>query len=502
MANQAVLPLTAEITAQPQHGLRRAQAFVGPVLLSLVVTGVLYASRTQDVGVLDVSLAFLLNCIAFVLYRAWTENNKTPAKWSAAPLLLTIAVASAQYFGAGIFWSSRTQGNLDRGPYLLPHAICTTALVLSLLFVAAVYYGTQLRVADSLCSTHLPYLRSDATAWNYCRLVLAVGIATVHTLDSAMAMEGFRGVFINAMAIVPLAAFCIIFRRYLQGEASWTDKALLVLFAANRAFTGIASGWLGSVVEFAVVLIVIYVSVRKRLPLTALAIVLGYVIFMQPGKTKFREEFWYGGREASAIERVNFWVGTSAQAWGDILSNRATNTDASNILSQTADRTSLISTTAQVVEQVPSTIPYQNGGTYGFLLISWVPRFLWPDKPSASEVNHLYQVTFRITHEKDLESVSLAPGIIGEAYWNFGWAGVVMMSLLLGIFLRFLELQCARQNSGIFMNTLIVITIPQFLAIGAHMGTYVGGLLLQVLVLLAGFAPVLVFRSRSAAPPA
>jgi hypothetical protein len=47
------------------------------------------------------------------------------------------------------------------------------------------------------------------------------------------------------------------------------------------------------------------------------------------------------------------------------------------------------------------------------------------------------------------------------------------------------------------MNTVIVITIPQFLQVGAHMGTYVGGLLLQVLVLTAVFTPVLTMKSKA-----
>jgi len=73
---------------------------------------------------------------------------------------------------------------------------------------------------------------------------------------------------------------------------------------------------------------------------------------------------------------------------------------------------------------------------------------------------------------------------------------VVMMSLLLGVFLRFLEVHFARHSSGIFMNSVIVIMIPQFLGVMAHMGTYIGGLPLQVAVLIAAFLPVLVFRHQ------
>lgn len=496
MANEASLPLPNDaLTAAPQRR-RQSVQYAVPVGASLAITALLYSARKYEISLLDVGLAFLPIFSACMLYRAWTENNKSTEKWSAAPMLLTLALAYAQTFGAGIFWSSRLVSNVDRGPYELTPTACTIALILAVVSFASLYYGTQLRVADALTVNVLPYLKEDRFTWNYLRFIMVLGIATAHMVDVALSAEGLRQVLLWFINYVPLTAFCLLFRRYLNGEGSTTDKVLLALFAANKVFAGIASGWLGSAVGFLLVVITVYISTRKRLPVAALVIVLAYVVFMQPGKMRFREQYWYGEHTGSAVERATFWVQSSAEVWGDVLSNKEGGAKVADLFSATTDRTSLIAFTAQMVEYVPTVIPYQNGSTYAFLLVSWVPRAFWPNKPSASDVNHLYQTTFRLTREENLGNVSLSPGIAGEAYWNFGWAGVVLVSLLLGIFLRFLEVQCARHNSGAFMNALIVVTTPLFLSVESHMSTYIGGLPVLFIVVLAAFAPVLTIRAR------
>lgn len=498
MANEAHLSTPREVLLSAPTRRRQSLGYVWPIGVSVAIVGGMYASRKYEVSLLDVILSFVLILTTCVLYRRWQENNKRSETWTAAPLLLTLALAFSQTFALGIYWSSRVITDIDRGYRPLEPWACTTAILMSVVALGAIYWGTQLRLADACCVKFIPHLKNQQLTWNYCRVWLAIGVITAHNIALIGSMEGLRQVAFNVMLYVPLAAFCILFRRCLEGVGTTTDKVLLIIFAANQVFAGISSGWLGSALTFMMVSVAVYIGSRNRLPIAALLVMVVYTIFMQPGKERFRNEYWYGGRTGSAIERVAFWVQASTEAWGDVLFNKNESTKVTDLLSTTTDRASLIAFTAQIVEEVPIVIPYQNGKTYGFLLVSWVPRALWPGKPSASEVNHLYQTTFRLTREENLDNVSLAPGIIGEAYWNFGWAGVVIIGMLLGLLIRYMEMQFARRSSGVLLNAIIVGMLPLLLGVEAHMGTYIGGLLLQMIVILAAFAPVSTLRSTSA----
>jgi hypothetical protein len=60
-------------------------------------------------------------------------------------------------------------------------------------------------------------------------------------------------------------------------------------------------------------------------------------------------------------------------------------------------------------------------------LIALVPRILWPDKPSTTAVgiDLYYYLTGRTTSQ-------IAMTVPADVYWNLGWAGTLIIPLLLG----------------------------------------------------------------------
>jgi hypothetical protein len=61
--------------------------------------------------------------------------------------------------------------------------------------------------------------------------------------------------------------------------------------------------------------------------------------------------------------------------------------------------------------------------------VAAVPRFFWPDKPIMTRFGgELYDQFWATT---DAAS-ALAPTYTGEAYWNYGPLGVVVVSILIG----------------------------------------------------------------------
>jgi hypothetical protein len=91
------------------------------------------------------------------------------------------------------------------------------------------------------------------------------------------------------------------------------------------------------------------------------------------------------------------------------------------------ERMYLLSQVAHVLDVTPADVPFQGGQTYAFVAVTLVPRFLWPDKPSVNDANRFYQRAYGLTAERQLAGVSIAVGVLGEAFINFGWPGVIVM---------------------------------------------------------------------------
>jgi oligosaccharide repeat unit polymerase len=83
---------------------------------------------------------------------------------------------------------------------------------------------------------------------------------------------------------------------------------------------------------------------------------------------------------------------------------------------------------AVVVQAFPDLIPYQKGRSLVPLVLGWVPRAVWPDKP------YPFSLFMNFLNGETLEArtASIAVGIPGEGYGNFGVLGVFLWALLMG----------------------------------------------------------------------
>jgi hypothetical protein len=85
-----------------------------------------------------------------------------------------------------------------------------------------------------------------------------------------------------------------------------------------------------------------------------------------------------------------------------------------------------------VVEGFPKQIPYESGKSLVPLVLGWVPRTLWPDKPYPFS---LHANTLR-GESLEFRAASIAVGLSGEGYGNFGLAGALFWGALMGLACR------------------------------------------------------------------
>ncbi len=86
-----------------------------------------------------------------------------------------------------------------------------------------------------------------------------------------------------------------------------------------------------------------------------------------------------------------------------------------------------------VLDRVPDDYPLQLGDTFvSYTLTAVIPRVLWRDKP----LFNMGQETTRLFFDHEIGGTSTSIGTLGDAYYNFGLFGLLLMPPV-GVWLRF-----------------------------------------------------------------
>ncbi len=110
--------------------------------------------------------------------------------------------------------------------------------------------------------------------------------------------------------------------------------------------------------------------------------------------------------------------------------------------------------------QTPALLPYLHGTTLGSIFYNFIPRALWPDKPTIG-LSRFFSYTYWGHSPDSARPVSMAITHVGELFMNFGKWGVLGGMFLLGIFYQsmyrwFLQNQ---NKSGIFIYTFLLVSV-------------------------------------------
>jgi hypothetical protein len=458
-----------------------------PVLLHagvpLIVTAALWATSLNEVTLPQIIAALILCWIPWAAYREWNRGMR-----ETIPLFFLVGVMYWLAYAVPLFWL-RHSINLITGAHQLSEDAITRSLYLAVLGVATLGVGIRVAGRWRFMKSLRPDIYRSPGRWNYLRVALLATTFLRIVLPFDVLGVGGRQFLAIIETVVPSVTFVVLLRSYLRGTAIPIDKALMAGYAGVAMVGGIASGWLGSFVGLAIMATGVYVYERRKLPLVAIMIGIPIILFLQPGKEKFRQQYWRAGASDSYVERFNFWMDSSWSEWGGALSS--SDPDKSrNLANQTLGRLSLLQQTANVMEATPDRVPYQHGRLYSYMLITFVPRLFWPDKPSVNDSNRWYQVAYRLTEPGNLRGVSIATGYLTESYINFGWFGPPLVIFWIGVFLGLFDKVFLRPGSGLLLNSIGVVLLPQLLQVEGQLAEYLSGVGQQIVVALIAMAPL------------
>lgn len=100
-------------------------------------------------------------------------------------------------------------------------------------------------------------------------------------------------------------------------------------------------------------------------------------------------------------------------------------------------RFDLVHKFAYVQEITPAIKPYYYGSTYSYFLYAWIPRLLWPAKPSAAQANEQLDVDYRLKAPEQGSTIGI--GQLPEAYVNFGLLGIILVMSIQGFVFALLD---------------------------------------------------------------
>ena len=209
------------------------------------------------------------------------------------------------------------------------------------------------------------------------------------------------------------------------------ENVLFVGLISFQSLKVITSGLIYTIIYFAIYLLVIFKNYGlqsrkgKYFIGSLLAIYLIFSIFFSSVKMEYRA---YQFTTNSMFEKVKVIYSLVTEQQNSIAAESFREQTKHGPVWRLSYPLSAISL---VKEKTPSTIPYWKGASYLPIFTKFIPRFIWPDKPTENmgqEFGHRYGIL-----AWDNLTTSMNTPIIAEAYMNFGDQGFYLIFFIMAI---------------------------------------------------------------------
>jgi hypothetical protein len=449
------------------------------VMLAMIVPAAMSVAVTSPVP-MDVRMEAALVC-ALCLVPAWIYLGSS-ARRPPIPFIPIIGVLYAIYFALPAALGAYNQ---HYKIVLTPTRDYDDAVFCSLVG------WTALLVGLFMGRTLLPIKRgaaqiavSDSRLRNYAAPLMLVGLF----------VEGLRRVVNIPVEVAGLLVFVtslgwfgsgILVMLNVRGRLTAPWRVLTYLGTSTFFLLGIGSGSVAAAAFYGTIIVVAAWIGRGRLGILWIGgIAFGAVLIISlRGVTdQYRKMAWYQNEGADAVEGPKMFFGLLRQR----LESDGVQGTIEKGFATSAGRSANLDLLADVIRRTPEQVPYWGGETYLSLVGAFVPRFLWPEKPTK-ELGQGFGHRYGYIGANDMKTAINLP-ILVEFYVNFGLVGVALGMFIVGIIYRLVEHAVNRPGQGdLYSIAGIVLMIP-LTNIESDFSLGFGGLILN------GFALWLVLR--------
>ena len=454
---------------------RRNRALLGYSTILLIYFLFLSFWQVEPVPETVHAASVLLVAICLVPITLWYARGG-----QVLPMFELICLSYGLQFGSAIYTQPNHLIILSVPVYLAWDSILR-ALLLTILGVVSLivgYYAAKSKlISERLPQIDLPLHPERRTYFLVGAFAVGAGIMFLQVLAIAPSGSGPLGSIMRLLANqLNIVIILLAYQVYGDSKKHLSRIVSLYVCVAIAVLLGLATGFLeGALVPLLILLIVRWHVVRK-VPWRILFASALLFLLLNPVKSAYRVQAWYGESNLGLVDRITLWFDLSGEAVSDIVTGDQLG-EMENLARQALARFDLIHKFAYVQDITPAFVPYYEGSTYEYLLFGWIPRFLWPDKPVASDVNSRLDVDYGLLEQEQTTRATIAIGQLPEAYANFGPPGIIVVLLLQGISFAMLDtiLNGKRSDGGRAIYLAVMITFLN--GIGSSTAIFFGALL-------------------------
>lgn len=480
---------------------RHNRALVGYVAVLLLYFLLLSFWQVEPVPEAVHAASVLLVAICLLPITLWYARGG-----HGLPMFELICLSYALQFGSAIYTQPKQLVILSVPVYLSWDSVLRALLLTILGMVSLIlgyYAGKSKIISDRLPQIDLPLHPERRTYFLIGAFATGAGIMLLQVLLLAPSGSGPLGAIMRLLANqLNIVIILLAYQVYGDSQRNLTRTLSLYACVAIAVLLGLATGFLeGTLVPLLILLIVRWHIVRK-IPWRILFASALLFVLLNPVKSAYRVQAWYGESNLGLVDRITLWFDLSGEAVRDIVAGDQLG-EMENLARQALSRFDLIHKFAYVQDLTPAFVPYYDGSTYEYLLFGWIPRFLWPDKPVASDVNSRLDVDYGLLEQEQTSRATIGIGQLPEAYANFGPPGIIVVLLLQGISFAMLDTIFNGRRSDGGRAIYLAVMISFLNGIGSSTAIFFGALLQNAVAnvaLLRLFATGFKAKPREEAP--
>lgn len=198
---------------------------------------------------------------------------------------------------------------------------------------------------------------------------------------------------------------------------------------ASGAVGGLLTGMLEPLFRLSTTVFAARWTHLRRFSIVGVVALVSIYAILQPVKGKFREQVWVtrGGQEAPTYaERIGAWSSAIESLWsGRDVAQTSSDAAVSRFLE--------LDPVLHAFTMLPGRVRPAEGAAWMNIVYAPIPRIFWPGKPKSNDLTLSYGVAFNLQSELGARSTAILLSLIIDGYWNFGWPGIVFVSVLAGL---------------------------------------------------------------------
>ncbi len=456
------------------------------VLFAACIFILLWMNAVEDVSLINKLLGTVLGILSFLPLYRWLKLHERPIPYLELISLHYFFIFCPPIFLAPVGFIGAMQSSVTEGDNLTNVMLL---IIFGILSMFAGYYLVKFPRLKFLPKFHIDWDRAVKFFLIYLG-ISAFGPILIPSLPSVLAKVGDIVFRVNGVVATYALSMCMY-----SGRLSLVQRKIFLVELFVFLVVCLAGGWLSIVIYPVVGFLLGEIQIRKRLPLAKILFGLIAILALQSAKSAFREEFWQGqigGTEPTSITEAY----SRASRWTEMAFSSVTSLQES--ARETAlERANHLGFFGHVFQMTPERIPYLNGYSYTAIPAMFVPRFLWPGKPSTMEITDEIAVRYGWLSPELSGKVAVSAGIMDEAYMNFGIIGIFFIMFLFGVFIKGLHYNLANPEHGFGWQLALV----GFIFSGGIMITwtaqsYLGGLWQTIATIAILYWPLRVKQSR------